>query len=204
MRPADVLHRAEQRPRAPRLAAHVLLGAIAVASVVALAWPALPWSAGSGEIPTRAGVVLRAIDGAADSPRIGGQAPDFEWTLPGGRTQRLSDLRGRTVVLNFWATWCEPCREEMPALDRAAQADPALAVLALDLDESADKIDGFIAAYRITQVEPILDAGKKMATRYGVVGLPTTFFIGPDGVVRHLEIRGMDAAIIRAGIEKAR
>lgn len=195
---------AARRARDPRLFANVALGLIALASVVALAWPALPWSGATGEVPTRAGVVLRAIDGPADSPRIGGQAPDFEWTAPGGKTQRLSDLRGRTVVLNFWATWCEPCREEMPALDRAAQADPALAVLALDLDESADKIDGFIASYRIQKVAPILDAGKKMATRYGVVGLPTTFFIGPDGVVRHLEIRGMDDAIIRAGIEKAR
>ena len=187
-----------------RLATNLALGAIALASAVALAWPALPWVAGSGEAPARAGVVLRAIEGPADSPRIGGQAPDFEWTTPAGKIQRLSELRGRTVVLNFWATWCEPCREEMPALDRAAQADPALAVLALDLDESADKIDSFIASYRITKVEPILDAGKKMATRYGVVGLPTTFFIGPDGIVRHLEIRGMDAAVIQAGVAKAR
>ena len=192
------------RPRKPALAANLLLAAIAVASLVALAWPVLPWSTGQQDIPTRAGVVLRAIDGPADFPRIGGQAPDFEWTTPAGRTQRLSDLRGRTVVVNFWATWCEPCREEMPALDRAAKADPQLAVLALDLDESADKIDGFIASYRIEKVEPILDAGKKMATRYGVVSLPTTFFIGPDGIVRHLEIRGMDAAIIQAGLALAR
>jgi hypothetical protein len=53
-------------------------------------------------------------------------------------------------------------------------------------------------------VEPILDAGKKMATRYGVVSLPTTFFIGPDGVIRHLEIRGMDAQILQAGLERSR
>ncbi|HEX4744256.1 MAG TPA: TlpA disulfide reductase family protein [Candidatus Limnocylindria bacterium] len=194
----------QQADARTRLATNLALAAIALASAVALAWPALPWSAGAGEVPARAGVVLRAIDGPADSPRIGGQAPDFEWTTPAGKTQRLSQLRGRTVVLNFWATWCEPCREEMPALDRAAQADPALAVLALDLDESADKIDSFIASYRIAKVEAILDAGKKMATRYGVVGLPTTFFIGPDGIVRHLEIRGMDAAVIQAGLAKAR
>ena len=192
------------RARKPGLAANLLLLGIAAASIVALAWPVLPWSTGPQEVPTRAGVVLRAIDDPADSPRIGGQAPDFEWTTPAGKTQRLSDLRGRTVVVNFWATWCEPCREEMPALDRAAQADPRLAVLALDLDESADKIDGFIASYRIEKVEPILDAGKKMATRYGVVSLPTTFFIGPDGVVRHLEIRGMDDAILQAGLERSR
>jgi len=193
-----------ERRIGPKLLANVILGTIAVASVVALAWPVLPWSNGRGEVPTRAGVVLRAIVHADDSPRIGGQAPDFEWTTPAGKIQRLSDLRGRTVVVNFWATWCEPCREEMPALDRAAQAAPALAVLALDLDESADKIDAFIDSYRILKVEPILDAGKKMATRYAVVALPTTFFIGPDGVIRHLEIRGMDAAVIRSGVGKAR
>ena len=181
----------------PRLFANLILAAIAVASLTALAWPALPWGVGSGEVPTRAGVVLRPIDQTGDSPRVRGRAPDFEWATPAGQLRRLSELRGRTVVLNFWATWCEPCREEMPALDRAAQADRTLVVLALDLDESADKIDGFIESYRITMIEPILDAGKKMATRYGVVGLPTTFFIGPDGIVRHLEIRGMDAAVIR-------
>ena len=188
----------------PRLFANVVLAAIAAASLVALAWPALPWSAASREVPTRAGVVLRAIEDAGDSPRVGGRAPDFEWSTPAGQLRRLSELRGRTVVVNFWATWCEPCREEMPALDRAAQADATVVVLALDLDESAEKIDAFIDSYRIVKVEPILDAGKKMATRYGVVALPSTFFVGPDGIVRHLEIRGMDEAMIRAGVEKAR
>ena len=188
----------------PKLAANLLLAAIAVASLTALAWPVLPWSVGPREVPTRAGVVIRALEDARDSPRVGGQAPDFEWTTPAGRLRRLSELRGRTVLVNFWATWCEPCREEMPALDRAAQADARLVVLALDLDESAETIDGFIESYRIAKIEPILDAGKKMATRYGVVGLPTTFFIGPDGIIRHLEIRGMDDAIIRAGLEKSR
>ncbi len=192
-----------KRPAAPKLVANVVLVAIAVASLTALAWPALPWSVGSREVPTRAGVVLRAIEAAGDSPRVGGQAPDFEWATPAGTTRRLSELRGRTVVVNFWATWCEPCREEMPALDRAA-ADPTVAVLALDLDESATKIDGFLESYSIRRLEPILDAGKKVATRYGVVGLPSTFFIGPDGTVRHLEIRGMSDALIRDGIAKAR
>lgn len=192
------------RPATPKLVANILLATIALASLTALAWPVLPWSTGPRDVPTRAGVVLRAIDRDGDSPRVGGQAPDFEWTTPTGQLRRLSDLRGRTVVVNFWATWCAPCREEMPALDRAAQADPALAVLALDLDESAEKVDGFIESYRITRAEPILDAGKKVATRYAVVGLPTTVFIGPDGIVRHLEIRGMDETTIRAGLERSR
>ena len=187
----------------PRLAANAVLGLIAVASLIALAWPALPWGAASGERPAQAGVIIRTIAAAEDSPRIGGQAPDFEWATPAGSLRRLSELRGRPVVVNFWATWCEPCREEMPALDRAA-TDPDLVVIALDLDESADKVDGFLTSYGIRRLVPVIDAGKKVATRYGVVSLPTTFFIGRDGTVRHLEIRGMDDSLISAGVAKAR
>ena len=206
-----------RRPGRPRLLANLVLAAIALASVTALLWPVLPLG-GPREAPVRAGVVLRTVDDPAAFPRLGGVAPDFEWATPAGSVRRLTELRGRTVVLNFWATWCEPCREEMPALDRAAAAtaapieqspeqqfaDPTLVVLALDLDENAGKIDGFLESYGIRRLEAILDAGKKVATRYGVVGLPSTFFIGPDGTVRHLEIRGMSAAIIADGVAKAR
>jgi thiol-disulfide isomerase/thioredoxin len=192
------------RPVQPRLVANLALVAIAAASAVALLWPSLPFGARSGEVPARAGVVLRSVDDDAASPRTGGRAPDFEWTTPAGQPRRLSELRGRTVVVNFWATWCTPCREEMPALERAARADPTLVVLALDLDESADLVDAFVESYGLRTVEPIVDAGKKVAARYGVVGLPTTFFIGPEGTVRHLELRPMDDRVIRAGIERAR
>lgn len=190
-------------PGAPRIVANIVLAGIVIASLVALAWPSLPVS-GPRELPVRAGVVLRLTDDPTAVPRAGGSAPDFEWITPAGTTRRLSELRGRTVIVNFWATWCEPCREEMPALDRAAAADPTLAVLALDLDESAAKIDAFLESYGIRRLEPILDAGKKVATRYGVVSLPSTFFVGPDGTVRHLEIRGMSDAVIADGIAKAR
>lgn len=191
-----------KRPGGSRLAANLALAALALASLLALLWPVLPFPS-SREAPIGAGVVLRTIDDPTALPRVGGVAPDFEWISPSGATRRLSQLRGKTVVVNFWATWCEPCREEMPALDRAA-ADPTIAVLALDLDESAVKVDEFLETYSIRRLESVLDAGKKVATRYGVVSLPTTFFVGPDGLVRHLEIRGMDDAMIRAGIAKAR
>lgn len=192
-----------RRPGRQRLLANLVLLAIALASAAALLWPAMPFGA-QREIPVHAGVVLRTVDDPSALPRIGGVAPDFEWATPSGSIRRLTGLRGKTVVVNFWATWCEPCREEMPALDRAASSDPTLVVLALDLDENAGKVDGFLESYGIRRLEAILDAGKKVATRYGVVGLPSTFFVGPDGTIRHLEIRGMSDAIIANGIAKAR
>lgn len=182
----------------------VLVG-LALASAVALVWPSLPWSGAGSEVPARAGVVVRTIDLPGGSePRVNGVAPDFEWVTPAGELKRLTDLRGSTVVINFWATWCEPCLEEMPALDRVAASEPQLTVLALDLDESADKVDGFIDSYGLTHIVPVIDAGKKVFTSYGVVSLPSTFFIAPDGRVKHLEIRGMDERVIREGLLKAR
>ncbi|MDO8563079.1 MAG: TlpA disulfide reductase family protein [Candidatus Limnocylindria bacterium] len=193
------------RPQLPRAVAGLIIGAIAVASLAALVYPALGDRLRGTDRPTGVGVIRRDIEVPEAAGRIGAKAPDFEWNAPGGATKTLGDLRGKTVVINFWATWCVPCREEMPALEKAAMAAPDLTVLAVDLMEDGERVRGFFESLGLTRLQPLLDTNGSVARRYAVFSLPTTFFVGPDGVIRDVHVGGpMSAETIAAGIAKAR
>lgn len=191
------------RPRMPRAIAAVIIGAIALASLAAIAWSSLPVT----QLfigPTEVGVIRRVIPDANAAPRITGIAPDFEWNAPDGKTVKLSDLRGKVVVINFWATWCEPCRQEMPAMQRVARSSDAV-FLAVDLMEDGAKVRGFMDSLALDRLTPLLDLDGAVARRYAVLQLPQTFFIDAAGVIRHIEHGGvLDDAAVRRGIEKAR
>ena len=133
--------------------------------------------------------------------RVGALAPDFSWIGPAGETLRLSALRGRPVVLNFWATWCVPCRTEMPALDQMAAEQPDVAILAVDLQEDARTVREFVDRLGLRALVPLLDHDGAVVRGYGVVGLPTTFFVDRDGVIRHVETGGaLTAEHLRADL----
>lgn len=108
-------------------------------------------------------------------------APDFSMVLEDGRFLRLSDLQGQPVVINFWATWCGPCRMEMPELVKAA-ADEDLVVLAVDVQEARGAVEQFAAEFQMT-MPVVLDSEGKLRNLYRVPGLPTTYFVGADGAV---------------------
>jgi thiol-disulfide isomerase/thioredoxin len=184
----------------PRWIAAIIIGAIALASLAALVWPLLNKPASV----TDAGVIRAQIEADGAAGRIGATAPDFEWTDLDGKTVRLSSYRGKVVVVNFWATWCLPCREEMPALQRVAASEPDVVVLEVDLMEPGDKARSFLDSLGLDRLQPVLDSDGATARRYGVLTLPSTFFIDRDSVVRHLELRQMTEAMIRTGIQKAR
>jgi len=194
---------AEPRPQMPRLVAAIVMGAIAFASLAAVVWPSLAISqAGSG--PTQVGVVRRLVDAPDQAARISAVAPEFEWNAADGTTKKLSDLRGKPVVINFWATWCVPCRTEMPALERVAASSDAV-FLAVDLQEDGAKVRSFIDSLALDHLKPLLDTDGAVTRRYGVVALPQTFFVDADGVIQHIEHgQILDDAAIRRGIDKAR
>jgi thiol-disulfide isomerase/thioredoxin len=193
----------EFRPQMPRLVAAIIIGAIAIASLAALLWPALPVAQlFSG--PTQVGVIRRLVDDPAAAPRISATAPDFEWNAPDGKTTKLSDLRGKVVVMTFWATWCQPCRQEMPAMQRVAASTDAV-FLAVDLLEDGSKVRSFMDSLALDRLLPLLDTDGAVTRRYAVLELPQTFFIDARGVIRHIEHGAiLDDAAVRRGIDKAR
>ncbi|HEY3217494.1 MAG TPA: TlpA disulfide reductase family protein [Candidatus Limnocylindria bacterium] len=193
----------EFRPQMPRLVAAIVIGAIALASLAALLWPSLPVAQLFGG-PTQVGVIRRLIDDTSAAPRIGATAPDFEWNAPDGRTTRLSALRGKIVVVTFWATWCEPCRQEMPAMQRVAGSGD-VTFLAVDLLEDGAKVRSFMDSLALDRLMPLLDTDGAVTRRYSVLELPQTFFIDAQGVIRHIEHGAvLDDTAVRRGIDKAR
>ena len=191
----------EREPTAlPRWIAAIIIGAIALASLAALLWPLLNKPA----TVTDAGVIRAQIEADGAAGRIGAPAPDFEWTSLDGQTRRLSTYRGKVVVVNFWATWCPPCREEMPALQRVAASEPDVVVLEVDLMEPGDKARSFLDSLGLDRLQPVLDGDGATTRRFGVLSLPSTFFVDKTGVIRHLELTAMSEAQIRTGIQKAR
>jgi len=120
-------------------------------------------------------------------------APDFTLQGEDGKTHRLSDYRGKVVVLNFWATWCPPCRYEMPSMERAHKKVQGedIVLLAVNVGESEDKVFEFTGQYPVT-FQLLLDTDGTVIKKYPVIGLPTTFIINPQGVVTHRAIGGRE------------
>lgn len=125
---------------------------------------------------------------AESPPAVGQEAPDFSLKDLKGSTIRLAELRGKVVIVNFWATWCIPCREEMPLLQEFAQANSQeVVVLGIDLDEPQDLVAGFAEKYQIG-FPILLDAGSKVADQYFIHGFPTSVIIDPAGNITAIHI----------------
>ncbi|PJF36715.1 MAG: hypothetical protein CUN49_03985 [Candidatus Thermofonsia Clade 1 bacterium] len=139
---------------------------------------------------------------------IGSPAPDFELATPKGESLRLSEQRGAWLVLNFWATWCPPCRAEMPILQalhdspsEAARALGTVRVIAINRDESAAAVQAFLDELKLS-LPVALDPGGKVSNRYGVLSLPMTYFIDPEGIVRHRHIGKLTEELLEQTLRK--
>lgn len=110
-------------------------------------------------------------------------APALTFTTRGGAPKTLADFRGRLVLVNFWATWCGPCAEEMPSLDRLqARLGSRLTVLAISEDRrGGDAVDPFLAKLKLSDLAVYLDAKNSALQAFGLVGLPTSILIDRDG-----------------------
>lgn len=117
-------------------------------------------------------------------PEVGTQAPDFTLTDLEGRPVRLSDLRGKAVLINFWATWCPPCMREMPEMQRlyAARGDE-FEILAVNFLEHRPQVIPWVEEYGL-EFPILMDVTGEVSSRYGVWSYPTSVFIDKDGIVR--------------------
>jgi len=108
-----------------------------------------------------------------------------------GTQYKLSDYRGKVVVLNFWATWCPPCREEMPSMNRAHHKleNDNIIILAINVGEDEDTIFEFTGNYPV-DFPLLMDQTGNVIKRYPVMGLPTTYIINPAGLVTHRTVGG--------------
>jgi peroxiredoxin len=130
---------------------------------------------------------MRALDLIRPSRAVA--ADDFSGPLLDGTTFRLADHRGQVVFLNFWATWCPPCREEMPAMERLwrAQRATGLVMVAVSVDADPKVVAPFIAEHDLT-FPIVLDPGMEIANLYQVRALPSSFIIDPDGMMAALAL----------------
>jgi DsbE subfamily thiol:disulfide oxidoreductase len=137
---------------------------------------------------------------AGGSARVGAAAPDFTTQRLDGATVRLSQLRGKPVLLNFWATWCAPCQDEMPLLQRAVDryGGAGLNVLAVDYQQTdASGMQTFLRKVG-AHFPALYDPSGQIAAEYGVtVGLPVSIFIDRSGTVEFIQVGQMSDAVLQ-------
>lgn len=126
-------------------------------------------------------------------PWSGGATPALELDDLKGAKHRLADYRGKVVLINFWATWCVPCREEMPSIERlrASLENRPFAVLAVNLAEPESRIAKFLDAVPLG-FPILLDPDAKAARAWQAKMLPATYVVGPDGVIRYRHLGELD------------
>ncbi len=127
---------------------------------------------------------LRAPDVVTDP---GGLAPGFTLMNTEGLPVSLSDFRGQDVIVNFWGTWCGPCKAELPGLNRFAKKNPDVVVLGLAVD-SGDPTTLKRAKKQLGIQFEVLESQKKVGRAYGVSSVPTTFHVDPSGVLQHAHV----------------
>ena len=145
-----------------------------------------------------AGLIMR-YQGRPES----GPAPDFTLHLFDGGTFRLSDQRGKVVVINFWASWCEPCKSEAPDLERVWRRykDKGVVFVGVNWSDTEAKARAYLAEFNVTYPNGP-DLGRRIGQKYRIQGVPETFFVDREGNVRKVVIRPLTETELTTIIEQ--
>ncbi|MDX8396178.1 MAG: TlpA disulfide reductase family protein [Mariprofundaceae bacterium] len=114
------------------------------------------------------------------------QAVEFEWQDSAGKTHSVADYKGKPMILHFWASWCPPCRKEMPGLEAWIKAHPEVQIAAITLDNRITDATNFLKSQHISL--PTLKGDMSAASRLGVRGLPATLILDANGDIQHSRI----------------
>ena len=139
-----------------------------------------------------------------NSPLIAKEAPPFTLTLFDGRKVSLQELRGKALFLNFWASWCSPCRAEAKDLEAAwlRIKDKDMLFLGVALQDTEKDSRAFLQEFNVTYPNGRDDSGK-IAVDYGVWGIPESFFIDPQGRITYKHVGGIGASMVTAKLHEA-
>ena len=140
-------------------------------------------------------------EAANTAPVVGSYAPNFTAKTLDGKNITLRDYRGKPLLLNFWATWCPPCRAEMPLLQQYySKHQNDYNMLAVNAAEPPAQVQAFIQQQGFT-FTVVLDPQQAIVSKYRIQGFPTTFFIDADGVIRYMHVGMLDEATLQAGLK---
>ncbi len=187
----------------------IALGALAIYALI-VTQPLDPLAQARRERPTfdagTSPTAIAQLDPNAIGWSVGSQAPEIELKDLKGETVRLTDFRGKPVLVNFWATWCAPCRVEMPIMEkkyRAHKESETFVILAVDVkdDSGVDAVRNFLGELSLT-FPILLDSDGRAETAYNVLGLPTSFFIDRRGVIRASRVGAMSEQYIDGQLQK--
>jgi thiol-disulfide isomerase/thioredoxin len=142
-----------------------------------------------------------ALSGRSSDPLVGQPVPELGLTLLDGSEMRLADFRGRAVVINYWATWCEPCKAEMPLLQRSYESnEPDLVVLGVNGGEAPADVERFVNELGLS-FPIVLDPEYRAEAALGVLAYPTTVFVDSDGIIQARHIGQLDRAFLKTYLE---
>lgn len=138
------------------------------------------------------------------APQVGHLAPDFNLVDLDGNQVTLSDLRGKIVFINFWATWCPPCRAEMPEIEAVYQEykDKGVVVIGVDIAEPESTVRQYIQQGGFSWTF-VLDSTGEVASDYQIVAIPTSFFLDREGIIKAVNIGAMTKRAMETKLAEA-